>query len=126
MTTLWDKISTWATAEGKVLEADVGAAEQKVAAFLNWEEQQLIGLLKPLFAQAEANAIQDLTLFIRGVLTSVKGTSSLADWETAVLNGLQMVGGELLKTAETLGSNALQVLIGLLLSELNPSPTKGG
>lgn len=121
MATLWDKISTWAESALVVVEADASAAVQTAEKLLNWEEQQLVGLLQPLFATAEANAMQDLTLFLRGVLTSVKDVSSLPDWETAVMNSLGVVGGDLLKTAETLGSNSLQVLIGMLLAQL-PQP----
>jgi len=121
MSTLWDKISAWAQNTLTTVEADASAAVQAGEKLLNWEEQQLVGLLQPLFAAAEANAMQDLTLFLRGVLTSVKNVSSLPDWETAVMNSLQVVGGDLLKTAEQLGSNSLQVLIGMLLAQL-PQP----
>jgi len=121
MSTLWDKISGWVASAEKTVVQDATVAAQDVWQFLNWEEKQLVGLLQPLFAAAEAEALQDLTLFLRGVLTSVKDTSSLADWETAALNSLQVVGGDLLKTAETLGSNSLQVLIGMLLAQL-PQP----
>lgn len=120
MTTLWDKITSWVSTEVKAVEGEASQVAAQVGQFLNWEEQQLILLLKPLFAQAEAEALQDLTLFVRGVLTSAQNISSLPDWETAVLNSLQKVGGDLLATAEKLGSNSLQVLIGLLLSQLSP------
>lgn len=121
MSTLWDKISTWAQSTLTTVEADAGAAVQQAEKLLNWEEQQLVALLQPLFAAAEANAMQDLTLFLRGVLTSVKDVTSLPDWETAVMNSLQVVGGDLLATAQKLGSNSLQVLVGLLLAQL-PQP----
>lgn len=124
MTTLWDKISAWAQSTLQTVEADAGAAVQEAEKLLNWEEQQLVALLQPLFASAEAEAVQDLTLFLRGVLTSSQNISSLPDWETAVLNSLQKVGGDLLVTAEKLGSNALQVLIGLLLSQLQSPQSK--
>lgn len=124
MTTLWDKISAWAQSTIQTVEADAGAAVQAAEKLLNWEEQQLVALLQPLFASAEAEAMQDLTLFLRGVLTSSQNISSLPDWETAVLNSLQKVGGDLLTTAEKLGSNALQVLIGLLLSQLQSPQSK--
>ena len=121
MSTLWDKISEWAQSTLTTVEADASAAVQQAEKLLSWEEQQLVGLLQPLFAAAEANAMQDLTLVLRGVLTSVKNVSSLPDWETAVMNALQVVGGDLLKTAEQLGSNSLQVLVGMLLAQL-PQP----
>lgn len=107
--TLWDKI-----------KAAFSTAEAEVAIYLTKEESQLLALVQPLFGAAEAAAIQDLIQFVQGVLTSAEkpGSMDLPDWETAVLNGLSKVGGEVEALAKSLGSNVLQALIGLILASL--------
>lgn len=109
LVTLWDKI-----------KAAFATAETEVAVYLTKEEGQILALIQPLFAAAEAAAIQDLVQFVQGVVTSAEnpGSMDLADWETAILNGLQKVGGDLETLAKSLGSNVLQALIGLVLAAL--------
>lgn len=104
--TLWDKVSAW--------------WNNTAVPALRKDEQEVIGLLQPLLSAAEGSVIQDLVQFIRGVITTVEGTppSTLADWETAVLNSLGKLEGELLTLAKGLGSNVLQALIALVLAKL--------
>ena len=107
MATLWDKVKTWFTQE-----------EHAVVAFLTEEEQAIIALVKPIFGAAETAIIHDLKTFITAVLVTGQGAKTLPDWETAVMNGLKVGGANLLGTVETMGSNAFQALIGLLLTQL--------
>ncbi len=104
---LWDKIVAWFKGEFTTVELT-----------FTKEEQEILTLMKPLLVAAEATVVQDLMQFIRGVLTGAAGYSTLADWETAVMNGLEKVGGDLLTLAKGLGSNMLQALIGLILAQL--------
>lgn len=106
-TTLWDKIKAWISGEAQVAKVE-----------LTKDEQAVLALVQPLLGSAESAVLQDLVVFATGVLTQAKASKSLADWETAVLNALQTVGGELLTLAESLGSNLLQSLIGLILAKL--------
>lgn len=85
------------------------------------DEKELMALVEPLFGAAEAAIVQDLTVFIKGVLTQVQAGQDLATLEAAVLNALQAVGGQLLTVAKGLGSNVLQALIGLILAKLAAS-----
>ena len=110
MTTLWQKVVAWFTTE-----------EKQVEVFLSKEEQMIMELFQPIMGAGEATLMQDLITFIRGVLLSGQTAGSLDAWETIVLNGLTKLGGELLDLAKSMGSNALQALIGLALSQL-PKP----
>jgi len=95
--------------------------------WLSKEEGQLILLLKPLFSKAEAAAILDLKHFISGVLLAgadFAKSQDLATLEATVLNKLEVASEELKEIATALGSNALQVLIGLVLAEIKPVPAK--
>jgi hypothetical protein len=85
---------------------------------LKADEQELLLLLKPLFGAAEAAALQDLVVFVKGVLTQVQAGQDLATLEVAVLNALEAVGGQLAVIGKGLGSNVLQALIGLILAQL--------
>lgn len=109
-TTLWDK-----------LKALFAGAEQAAATDFSKAEQDVIAIAQPLFAAAEATAIRDLVIFIRGVLTAnpTPGSMSVSDWETAIMNGLAKLGGDLLATAQGMKSNLLQALISLVLASLS-------
>jgi hypothetical protein len=85
------------------------------------DEKELMALVEPLFGAAEAAIVQDLTVFIKGVLTQVQAGQDLATLEASVLNALEAVGGQLLTVAKGLGSNVLQALIGLILAKLASS-----
>lgn len=85
---------------------------------LQADEKELLALLQPLFGAAEAAALQDLVVFVKGVLTQVQAGQDLASLESAVLNALEAVGGNLLSIGKGLGSNVLQALIGLILAQL--------
>ncbi len=69
---------------------------------------------KPLFVAVEAPALAALKGFIADFLGKAGLAGSLADLETALLNELQLAEASLLATAKALGSNLLQVLIGLV------------
>lgn len=97
--------------------------DTKIEPTLANDEQELLTLLKPLFASAEAAAIQDLVVFIKGVLSQLQAGQDLATLEAYVLNALEVVGGQLLSTAKGLSSNALQALIGLVLAQLAGAAT---
>lgn len=107
--TLWDKFKTWVNGE-----------VQAVAPVLTADEQDLVGLVKPLFAGAEAVGLSQLVTFIRGVLVAVEapGSKTLPDLETIVMNGLSRLGSGLQPVAVGLGSSVLQALIGLVLASL--------
>ena len=106
--TLWDKIVAW-----------FSNAEQVVVTEFNKDEQALLALVQPLFGAAEATAIQAMVHFITGALSQSTASKTLPEWETAILNGMQTTGSELLALAESLGSNVLQALIGLVLQRLS-------
>jgi hypothetical protein len=74
----------------------------------------LWNLAKPLFAAVEPTVIADLRAAIEKVLAAADTTQSLDALETAVLNALEAAGGQLFTIAKGLGSNLLQVLIGLV------------
>lgn len=105
--TVWDKVVAWFKAEAPVVEN-----------FLSKEEQELLTLLKPILAAGEASLVQDLVKFLQGVASTAASGATLADLETAALNGLEVVGGELRDLAKSLGSNLLQAILGLILAQL--------
>jgi hypothetical protein len=107
--TLWDK-----------LKALLGGAEQAVQVDFTKSELEVVAIAQPLLAAAEAAAIRDLVIFVRGVLTAHPDPASMtvSDWETAVMNGLGKLGGDLLVTAQQLKSTLLQALISLVLASL--------
>jgi hypothetical protein len=107
--TLWDKVSAW-----------FASAAQMIEVFLSKDEQQILALMKPILGAGDASAVQDLITFVSGLLTAIEnpGASTLADLETAVLNGLEKAGSELAILARGMGSASLQALIGLVLSRL--------
>lgn len=106
-TTLWTKLSALFTGAVQVAEAAFTADEQK-----------LLAIFKPLLAAAEAAALQDLIVFIRGVLSQAATATDLATLETVVLNALEATGSELEVVAKSLGSNLLQALIAFVLANL--------
>jgi hypothetical protein len=105
--TLWDKIKGW-----------VSGAIMTVETELSRDEKALLAIVQPLLGADEAAAMQDLVQFVTGLVAGAGGARTLADWETAVLNGLGAAESELLTLAKGLGSNLLQSLIGLVLSRL--------
>lgn len=105
--TLWDKIKAWAKGEAATISVVLSA-----------DEKAILSLFQPLFAAAEASALQDLLTFIRGVLTTTPTQESLDAWETVVLNGLSKLGGDLETLAKSLGSQVLQGLIAFTLANL--------
>lgn len=90
--------------------------QKDVVPVLETGEQELIQLLKPLFAQVEAAALQDLVVFIKGVVAAAPMTKTLPEWEEVILNLAQTFGGSLLTTIKALSSNVVQALIGLILA----------
>lgn len=108
-TTVWSKLQSLFASAGQAISLEFSKTEQEV-----------IAIAQPLFAAAEAAAVRDLVIFVRGVLSAHPnpGSMTVADWETAVMNGLGKLGGELLATAQTLKSNLLQALISLVLASL--------
>jgi hypothetical protein len=109
--TLWDKIKTWLAGAAHAAEVE-----------LSNDEKALMALIRPLFGQAEAAALQSLVHFITGAVTAVGTSRTLADWESAILNGLGAAESELLPLARGLGSDLLQALIGLVLGRLRAAP----
>ena len=98
----------------QTVEADVQDA-------INWVDHEAISLwhlVKPLFIRAEGIALADLQHFIAGVLSAVGTNKDLATLEADVLNALQVYKGSLFTLAQQLGSDALQVLIGLVKGSL--------
>ena len=107
--TLWDKVKAW-----------ISGAEKEVPILLSKAEAEIVTVAAPLFQTAETEVMSDLTVFIRGVVTSHPnpGSMALPDWEAAIMNALSKLGGDLLGHAQGLGSNLLQALVGLVLHAL--------
>lgn len=81
----------------------------------------LWGDVKPLLLAVEPQVYADLRAVVLGVLTAFGKGGSLSDIETALLNVLEAGGTALLGTAQGLGSNVLQLVIGLVKSTI-PAP----
>ena len=107
LNTVWDKIKTFFAGEVKAAEAIFSA-----------EEQMVLTAFAPILHAAEAVTLSTLITFIRDVLTKGSTATDLQSWEAAVLNELEVTGGQLLTVAKGLGSNLLQTLIGVLLAGL--------
>lgn len=110
MNSLWQKVLAW-----------MSSTAASVVVALSADEKQLLSLAKPLLSAAEASVLQDLVGFITGAVANASGSKTLDAWEAEVLNGLEVTGSELFTLAQGLGSNLLQVLIGLVLSKLPAS-----
>jgi len=104
ISTLWKKFVGWI--DGSVLPV------------LQSDEKQLVALFEPILNAGEAQAVQDLKVAITGVLTQVKPGQDLPTLEGIVLSALQVVDSELFALAKSMGSNALQALIGLILAKM--------
>lgn len=101
---LWDKVVAWWTGSAvPVLERD---------------EQEVLAILQPLFGQVETALLQDLIVFVQGVLAAAPATKTLPEWETVLLDLAEVAGGSLLSTIKGLGSSVFQALIGLVLAKL--------
>jgi hypothetical protein len=111
-----DATALWTTIE-KVWNTDVAPA-------LATGEQELVQLLQPMFGQVEAAALQDLVVFIKGVVSAAPTTKTLPEWESVILNLAQTFGGSLMTTATGLGSNVLQAVIGLVLAWVEQAAAK--
>ena len=105
----------------QTVEADAKAivnfAEAETQTALTW----LWGEAKPIFVAAAPTVLQgllqELTSFLTTAATDIKGGTS-DDIETAFLNALAASGHALLADAQTIGSNVLQMLIGLAKGKL--------
>jgi hypothetical protein len=98
--------------DAKVIWGEVeGDAEAGALALWN--------LAKPIFGAVEASAANDLKAFITTVLQKPGNIGAdLATLETAVLNDIMGSEPALIDAAKSIGSNLLQVLIGLVLHSL--------
>ncbi len=108
----------------KLWTSIVNVWNKDVAPELETGEQELVQLLQPLFGQVEAAALQDLVVFIKGVVSAAPTTKTLPEWESVILNLAGTFGGSLLTTATGLGSNVLQAIIGLVLAWVEQAAAK--
>jgi len=116
--TLWSKLQILfgsAVTEGKVI---VGDLVKEGETLFSEGEQEFLTLAQPLFNAAESTAVTDLTGFMTTFIKTAEGAKSIQDWETAIMNELQSLGGDLFATAQGLGTNLVQALIGLVLQKL--------
>lgn len=117
MTNVVQQVEGAVVAEAKTLWTDIETVWNKdVAPALAIGEQELVQLLKPLFGQVEAAALQDLVVFVKGIVAAAPTTHTLPEWETVIVNLAETFGGSLFGTIKGLGSNVFQALIGLVLA----------
>ena len=96
----------------QIIKNDIKIAEHWIDA----EAVKIWDLAKPLFQAVEQAGISELKVFIEGVLGTIADhkVKDLATLESAVLNSLAATRPALLAIAQGLGSNLLQVIIGLV------------
>lgn len=109
----------------QVVEQDASKLWQKLMAFVHADvdpvledaEKEAVAIFQPILGTLEANALTDLANFIKAVIAGATGKSA-AEILALVMSELKIVGGELLKSAETLGENGLLSLVSALLADL--------
>ncbi len=98
----------------QTIEADLSKAwgfikgVVETAANLVWAE------FKPVITAIEPVLYDDLKSFVVQAIEAVGHGGSLADIETALMNDLQATGGALFGHAQALGSDLIQILIGVI------------
>ena len=109
----------------QTVETDASKLWQKLKAFVESDvepvledaEKEAIAIFQPIFAKLEANALTDLSNFVKAVIAGAQGKTA-TEILALVLDELKVVGGELLSYAETLGENGLLSLVSALLAQL--------
>jgi hypothetical protein len=107
-----------------ILENDVKAGwawVQKEAVDIYNTVHAIVG---PAIAAFEQVVIQDLwgagVTLVQKLMGAVGAPTNLGDIETAFLNVVETLGGQLLAAAQALGSEALQSILGLLQMKVKP------
>lgn len=81
-------------------------------------------IVGPLIANFAMDVIQDFygaaVTLVQKLQAALSTPTNLGDLETALLNVVESLGGQLLSTAQAMGSQALQTLLGLLQMKLTP------
>jgi hypothetical protein len=107
-----------------ILETDLKAGWQWVQTAALDVYSTVSGIVGEAWKTLEAVVVQDLwgaaVSLVRKLLSAVGSHTDLADLETAFLNILQTLGGQLYTAAVSLGSTVLQTILGLIQAKAAP------